>query len=185
MNPQSNSDLSIRVVVVNESGFIREGLCRVIERFKDIRVVASIAGPHELCEVAQQAQADVALIDAQFPSQAGFEAIQQLRESGVITRVVFLSVNPSFAEVNRALQAGANGFLLREAGVSELEIALHAAVKDKIFLCPTILKRLSEALVLEELPNRDSFYIGAAQERYSIDDIISEALRLGILQQEK
>ena len=182
MNPQSNSELPIRVVVVNESGFIREGLCRVIERFKDIKVVANIPHPHELCEVAQQTYADIVLIDAQFPSQAGFEATERLRTSGVMTRVVFLSINPSLTEVKRALQAGANGFLLREAGVGELEVALHAAVKDKIFLCPTILKRLSEAWALEELPNSDHFFIDAAQERYSIDDIIVKALRLGILQ---
>ena len=185
MNPQSNSELSIRVVVVNESGFIREGLCRVIERFKDIKVVASIPDSHRLSEIAQQVHADVVLIDAQFPSQEGFEATQRLRESGGITRVVFLSINPSLTEVKRPLEAGANGFLLREAGVSELEIALQAAVEGKIFLCPTILKRLSKVLDIEELPKGERFSINAAQGRYSIDDIISKALRLGILQQEQ
>lgn len=185
MNPKEIADSTIRVVVVNESGFIREGLCRIIERFKDVKVVASIPDPHELFGVAQQERADIALIDAQLPSQAGFEATQKLRKSGVITRAVFLSVNPSLAEVNRALQAGANGFLLREAGVDELEMALHDAAKDKIFLCPTIIKRLSDKLSLEELPNDEGFFIDAAQESFSIDDIISEALRLGILKQGK
>lgn len=182
MNPQGNSESSIRVVIINESGFIREGLCRVIERLNGIEVVASFYSPHELAEVTQRLSLDVVLIDAQSPSQAGFEAVQQLRNSGAKARVVILSVNPSLAEVRGALQVGANGFLLREAGVDELEIALHAAVKGKIFLCPTILKRLSEVLAMEEMPKGGSSSLYAAQDRYSIEDIIGKALRLGILQ---
>ncbi|MCH4812640.1 response regulator [Vreelandella neptunia] len=185
MNPQGNSEPSIRVVIINESGFIREGLCRVIEGFKDIEVVASLCSPHALAEVTQYLPVDVVLIDAQPPSQAGFEAAKQLCKSGGKTRVVILSVNPSLAEVKRALQVGANGFLLREAGVSELEVALHAAVKGKIFLCPTILKRLSVALAVDELPTSGSMPFNAAQDLYSIDEIIGKALRLGILRQEQ
>lgn len=182
MNPQGNSESSIRVVVINESGFIREGLCRVIESFKDVEVVASLYSPDELAEVTESMAVDVVLIDAQSPSLAGFEAAQKLRSRGVKPRVVILSVNPSLAEVRRALQVGANGFLLREAGVSELEIALHAAVKGRVFLCPTILKRLSEALAIDEVPKEGSRPLYAAPDRYSIEDIISKALRLGILQ---
>ena len=72
MRPHENSEVSIRVVVVNESGFICEGISRVIGRFKGIDAVASLQHPQDLGDVAQQLRADVALIDAQFPSQAGF-----------------------------------------------------------------------------------------------------------------
>lgn len=182
MNPQDSSDISIRVVVVNDSGFIREGLCQVIGRFEDIDVVASIYSPHQLDEVVQKLHIDVVLVDAQLPSQAAFEATRRLREGGAKIGVVILSVNSSVAEVRRALQVGANGFLLREAGVNELEIALRAAVKGNIFLCPTILKRMSEVLALEDATGGGSLGIDA---RYSNDDIIGHALRLGILQQEQ
>ena len=184
MRPHDNSESSIRVVVVNESGFICEGLSRVIERFKGIDAVASLQHPQDLGDVAQQLRADVALIDAQFPSQAGFEAARRLGESGAkTTRVVILSVNPSLAEVERVLQSGAHGFLLREAGVCELETALHAAVRGEKFLCPTILQRLPEGRTIDAMTRGDSLPAGAAQARYSIEDILSKALKLGILQQ--
>ncbi|MGP9766133.1 response regulator [Halomonas sp. AOP13-D3-9] len=185
MNPQGSSESSIRVVVVNESGFVREGLCRVIERFKDIEVVASIYSSEQLYEVAQKLRVDVVLIDAQLPSHTAFEATRRLRESGAKIGIIILSINPSVAEVKRALGGGANGFLLREAGVSELEIALQAAVKGKIFLCPTILKRLSHELALKDLTQDVGTFIDPAQGNYSLDDIISQALHLGILQPEQ
>lgn len=185
MNPQGNSGSSIRVVVVNESGFVREGLCRVIERFSGIEVVASIYSSEQLDEVAQNLQVDVVLIDAQLPSQTAFKATRRLSESGATARVIILSVNPSLVEVRRAMQVGAHGFLLREAGVSELEVALQAAVKGENFLCPTILRRLSHALSLEERTQSDSTFIDPTQNRYSLDDMISQALRLGILRQDQ
>ena len=183
VRPHENSEVSIRVVVVNESGFICEGISRVIGRFKGIDAVASLQHPQDLGDVAQQLRADVALIDAQFPSRAGFEAARRLGESGAKTRVVILSVNPSLAEVERVLQSGAHGFLLREAGVCELETALHAAVRGEKFLCPTILQRLPEGLTIDAMARGDSLPAGAAQARYSIEDILSKALKLGILQQ--
>ncbi|MAP34948.1 MAG: hypothetical protein CME75_03980 [Halomonas sp.] len=185
MRPHDNSESSIRVVVVNESGFICEGLSRVIERFKGIDAVASLQRPQDLGDVAQQLRADVALIDAQFPSQAGFEAALRLRESGVETRVVIISVNPNLSEVERVLHSGAHGFLLREAGVSELEIALHAAVRGEKFLCPTILQRLPEGLTIDAMARGVSLPTGIAQARYSVEDILTKALKLGILQQKQ
>lgn len=185
MSSHNNSGSAIRVVVVNESGFICEGLCRVIERFNNVEVVASVRCPHHLDAIARAQPVDVALIDAQFPSQAGFEVTRQLHESGMNIRVVILSVNPSLADVERVLQAGAHGFLLREAGVNELEIALQAAAKGEKFLCPTILKRLFGNEDVGLLPLGDHAPLGLEQGRNSIHDMLEKALRLGILQPEQ
>jgi DNA-binding NarL/FixJ family response regulator len=183
VNPQEGSGSAIRVLVVNESGFIREGLCKVIERFRGVDVVGSTSCAHDLDAVVQTLCVDVALIDAQFPSQAGFDAARQLHESGVETRVVILSVNPSLTDVRRAFQAGAIGFLLRSAGISDLEIALRAAVKGGMFLCPTLLKRLYESSASECMLEGGN--IGAAHPNcYSIEDMLLKAQHLGMLQQD-
>lgn len=184
MSSHDNAEPAIKVVVVNESGFICEGLCRVLDRFKNVEVVASVRCPDHLNVITQVRQVDVALIDAQFPSQAGFEVTRQLRERGMQTRVVILSVNPSLSEVKRVLEAGAHGFLLREAGVGELEVALNAAAKGEMFICPTILQRLVDHNS-EDVPlQKASLSLEAGQDRDSIHDILEKALSLGILKQE-
>lgn len=185
MNPKESADSTIRVVVVNESGFIREGICQVIERFENIEVVASLPSPHELSHMVQQMRIDVALIDAQLANQAGFEATRRLHKSDANVQVVIQSVNPSLSEVKRAFQAGANGFLLFEAGVAELEMALHAAANGQVFLCPTILRRLSEGVTEAAQPGVSHKPHIIAQDRHSIDDIISKAVSMGILQHEQ
>lgn len=184
MSSHNNAGSAIRVAVVNESGFICEGLCRLLERFEDVEVVASVRCPHHLDVVTRARPIDVALIDAQFASQAGLEATRQLRESGLSTRVVIISVNPSFAEVERVLQAGAHGFLLREAGVDELQVALHAAAKGEVFLCPTILRRLFGNERADELWQKVNNSSNSGQNSAAISDILEKALHMGILHQE-
>lgn len=184
MNLVDDSGSAIRVLVINESGFIRAGLCKVIERFKGVDVVGSTYFANDLEEIVQNLHVDVALIDSQFPDQVGFQAARRLHESGVDTRTIILSVNPSLADVKRAFQAGAIGFLLRNAGIRDLEIAIHAAVKSEVFLCPTLLKRLYEAHTTDDF--LEDIHIGAHTDRnrYSIDDLLHKALRLGILHQD-
>lgn len=181
MSLQDDSGSAIRVLVINESGFIREGLCKVIERFRGVKVVGSTHIVHDVEKTVQNLRVDVALIDSQFPDQVGFHAARRLHESGVDARVIILSVNPSLAEVKRAFQAGAIGFLLRDAGIRDLEVALHAAVEGEVFLCPTLLKRLYEARAANDF--LDDIHIGAntGQNRYSIDELLLKATRLGIL----
>lgn len=181
---QEDSGSAIRVLVINESGFIREGLCKVIERFRGVDVVGSTYFAHDLAEIVQNLRVDVALIDSQFPDQVGFLASRRLHESDVDTRIIILSVNPSLADVKRAFQAGAIGFLLRDAGIRDLEIALHAAVGGELFLCPTLLKRLYEARASNDFLDDIHINANTDQNRYSVDDLLHRALRLGILNQD-
>lgn len=183
MKPQDDTGSAIRVLVVNESGFIREGLCKVIEAFKGVDVVGSTSCVHDLAEIVHNLRVDVALIDSQFPSQVGFHSARQLHESGVKTQVVILSVNPSLAEIREALQAGAIGFLLREAGINDLEMALHAAIKGEVFLCPTLLRRLYEVWASEGILEGTNIEENIKQNGYSIDDMLLKAQHLGFLQQ--
>lgn len=182
VNPQDDSESAINVLVVNESGFIREGLCKVIDQFRGVDVVGSTSFVNDLEAVVQRLRVDVALIDSQFSGQAGFDAARRLYESSVETQVVILSVNPSLADVRRAFQAGAIGFLLRDAGISDLEVALHAAVKGEGFLCPTLLKRLREAWEPENRPAGDKSEGDTIQDCCSIDDMLLRAQHLGMLQ---
>ncbi|MGY4879560.1 response regulator [Vreelandella aquamarina] len=169
------------MLVVNESGFIREGLCKVIERFRGVDVVGSTHCAHDLEVVVRSLHANVVLIDSQFPDQIGFHAARRLHESGLETHVVILSVSPSLADVRRALEAGAVGFLLREAGISDLEAALHAAVKNEVFLCPTLFKQLYEIMAPGDALKGISIGVNNNQHCYSIDDMLVNAQRLGIL----
>jgi len=98
---------------------------------------------------------------------------------------VIISVNPSVDEVKRVFQSGAHGFLLREAGVDELEVALHAAAKGEMFLCPTILKRLFGRPDVGTLSHRTSASANAPQTLDALHDMLEKALRLGILESER
>lgn len=181
MAPHGESEKSIRVLVVNNSGMIREGFCRLLESFPGIQVVASTDHLHDLGEIARQQHIDVALVDALLPQEACFQATRQLRENGSTIRVVILSVSNGIHDVRRALESGASGFLLQDAGPTELEMALHAAATGKKFLCPTIIRQLTEGAAPEDVAKRVAADEGMAQGHEQVDAIINSALRLGIL----
>lgn len=174
MTPHGDSAAPIRVLVVNESGIIREGLCRLLERIADIEVVAGIGHPQSLETMARQRHIDVVLIDANLPGDACFDVPRRLREREMTTAVVILSVSNGIGDVRRALNSGASGFLLQDAGVAELDMALHAAAAGKTFLCPTIVRQLAKGSPLENGSNQG----------VPVDGLVEEALRLGILKQE-
>ncbi|SDL85809.1 DNA-binding response regulator, NarL/FixJ family, contains REC and HTH domains [Franzmannia pantelleriensis] len=183
MTPYKRSETSIRVLVVNHSGIIREGLCLMLERFTGIEVVASIGHLHGLGEIARQERVDVALIDALLPGEACFDVHRRLQEGGATTRVVILSVSRGVGDVRRALESGASGFLLQDAGAAELEIALHAAATGQTFLCPTIIKQLGLGLSPKHVSTRTTLDVGPSQGPDQIEAIIDSALRQGILRE--
>ncbi|MCZ0925869.1 response regulator [Halomonas janggokensis] len=185
VNPPDDFGAAIRVLVVNESGFIREGLCQVIDRFEGVNVVGCTHYTPDLEEVAQRLRVNVALIDSQHFHHVGFHAARQLFENRDETRVVFLSVNPRLTDVKGAMQSGASGFLLREAGVRDLQAALHAAAQGEVFLCPTLLKRLSKEQGSENTLEGINVGTSYHQNRYSIDEMLLQAQHLGILQQDE
>lgn len=183
MAPDGDFATPTRVLVVVQSGLIREGLCRLLERITDIEVVASIGYLHGLEAIARQRQIDVALIDAYLPGEACFDVPRRLQESGVATSVVILSVSNGIGDVRRALASGASGFLLQDAGMEELEMAVHAAATGETFLCPTIIRQLAEGASLSDIWTQEKPVVGGASRYPRVEAMVDEALRRGILRE--
>lgn len=199
MHPRNGTEARVRVLVVNDSGFIREGLCQLLDGFAGVEVAASMGHSTDLAGTARELDIDVVLIDAGLPGEACFALTRQLCKGSESAKVVILAVTPRLKDVRRALECGARGFLLQSAGITELELALHAAASGQYFLCPTIIKEiidnyraggLSSAAISARLGlsvetiERHHQAIREHPEACHIDKMISEALRLGILQQD-
>ena len=133
---------SISVVVADGRRLVREGMYRMLCQIEGVRVVGRTASCEELFDFGRRVPFDVALVEAHIPNCGVIEATRILRREHASVHVVCFSMDATVDEVRAALAAGANGFLLREAGQAELETALHAAALGLVFLCPTIFRRL-------------------------------------------
>lgn len=117
----------IRVVIVDDHFMVRDGLKLFVDLTPDMECVGVAAGGQEALRVCRDVQPDVVLMDLLMPGTDGIEATKALREESPHIHVVALT---SFAEldlIQRALRAGATGYLLKNATMTELADAIRSA----------------------------------------------------------
>ena len=116
----------ITLLLVDDHTYIRQGIHYLIEGTTDIEVVATASNGIEAVAKARQHQPHVVILDISMPLMDGIEATRQIKESCPTTRVLALSIYDSPAYVSGALEAGAQGYILKESIGEELLEAIRA-----------------------------------------------------------
>jgi DNA-binding NarL/FixJ family response regulator len=151
----------VRVFVVDDHTVVRRGLRAYLETVDDMEVVGEAADGQEALDgiaalVAADRPPDVALMDLVMPGMDGVTATAAIIQHHPEMEVVAMT---SFTEadlVHGALQAGAAGYLLKDAGADEVAAAIRAACRGEVHLDPTIAKQLTRSLVAPKPQTVDS-----------------------------
>ena len=130
---------TIRTLLVDDHTLMRAGLRSWLERLPVIEVVGEAANGLEACRLARSLNPDLVVMDVSMAVLNGVEATEQLLKS-CDTRVIILSMYSNADYVQRALKAGASGYILKDATTSELEMAIEAVNKGEIYLSPAVAK---------------------------------------------
>lgn len=115
----------LRVLVVDDHPLVRRGTCEILAEDPELEVVGQGANGLEALSETERLKPDVVLMDLSMPQMDGVEATQKLRERHPALGIVILSAHDEDDHVLRALQAGANGYLLKTSS----EAQIHEAVK--------------------------------------------------------
>jgi DNA-binding NarL/FixJ family response regulator len=142
---------TIRVLVVDDHAVVRRGLFAFLDGEPDIEVVGDAASADEALETLELLDSKglrphVVLMDLQMEPVDGIESTRLIRERYADLEVVALT---SFGEVQRvqaALEAGASGYLLKDADVDEVAVAVRAAHRGELQLDPAVARRLTDSL---------------------------------------
>ena len=116
----------ITVLLADDHGIVRDALRYLLEAQGDIQIVATAADGQEAVELAMQTCPDVAVMDISMPRMDGIEATRQICGICPHTHVVMLTIYNSAEHIQHALQAGASGYVLKEAAGQELVAAVRA-----------------------------------------------------------
>ena len=137
------SDADVTVVLADDHGVVRKGLRLLLDAEPDLRVVAEAGNADDAVRLAVAHRARVLVLDLNMPGRPSLEAIPEVRERSPGTAVVVLTMqdDPSFAR--RALQAGASGFVLKEAADDELLEAVRRGAAGDTYLNPRLGARLA------------------------------------------
>ena len=142
---------TIRVLVVDDHGVVRRGLFAFLEGEPDIEVVGDAASGDEALETlavldAEGRRPHVVLMDLQMEPVDGIESTRRIRERHDDLEVVALTSYGEVERVHAALEAGASGYLLKDADADEVAVALRAAHRGELQLDAAVARRLMESL---------------------------------------
>jgi DNA-binding NarL/FixJ family response regulator len=135
----------IRVLIVDDHAVVRDGLRALLSGVEDIDVVGTAADGAEAITLAASTAVDVVLMDLSMPGIDGVEATRQLTASQPSVRVVILTTFADQAKILDALNAGAAGYLLKDASPDEIVAALHDVVAGGAPLDPKAARVLLDA----------------------------------------
>jgi two-component system NarL family response regulator len=145
---------------VDDHEILREGLTAVIATQPDMRVVAVAADGRSAIDLFRQHKPDVTLMDLRLPGMSGSDAILAIRSEFPKARVIVLTTYDGSEDVHRALQAGARGYLLKEALRKELIDAIRIVHDGGTWLSPSVAQRLAQAIVHTDLTVREREILG-------------------------
>jgi DNA-binding NarL/FixJ family response regulator len=146
MSTPANTDRPVRVLVADDQKVVRDGLALMLSLLDGIEVTGTaLDGADALRQIARD-DPDIVLMDLNMPTLDGVEATRRLTDTGSRTRVVVLTTYADDDWVFRALQAGARGFLTKDAGAEEIRQAVLTVAAGQAQLDPSVQRRLLEAL---------------------------------------
>ncbi|MGO9898965.1 MAG: response regulator [Solirubrobacteraceae bacterium] len=135
----------IRVLVADDQTLVREGLMTLLDLAAGIEPVAAAIDGEEAVLLAARHRPDVVLMDLRMPRLDGVEATRRIRAAQPETEIVVLTTHADDQSILGALQAGARGYLTKDAGIAEIARAIHAAAAHQALLDPAVQSRLLAA----------------------------------------
>lgn len=139
--------MTVRVVVADDQGMVRAGFRSLLDSEDGIEVIGEAAHGAEAVAQARRLRPDVVLMDIRMPVMDGIEATRRILASEVETRVLVLTTFDLDEYVFAALQAGASGFMLKDAPAEELAAAIRVVASGDALLAPKVTSRVIDAFV--------------------------------------
>jgi len=136
----------IKLVIVDDHPVVRDGLSAMFARDPEFAVVGEASDGAEGVRLAETLRPDVILMDLRMGGMDGVTAIGELARRGVPARVLVLTTYDTDSHVLPAIEAGATGYLLKDAPRDELLRAVRAAARGEVALSPSVAARLMSRL---------------------------------------
>jgi DNA-binding NarL/FixJ family response regulator len=148
----------IRVVIADDHPIFRHGLQQVVEAQPDMQVVAAVGDGATALDVIRRSSPDVAVLDVRMPGLGGFDVAKQAAEDGLQTRLMFLTMHAEPVMFERAMEMGVQGYVLKDAALSEIVQAVRTVAAGRKYLSPA----LSDYLLERSFPSRRAAAAGSS-----------------------
>lgn len=145
----------IRILVADDHFIVRVGLVALIGTEPGLRVVGEADDGEKAVALFEQLRPELVLMDVRMPVKSGPEALRQIRRLAPEARVLMLSAFDGDEEIHNALEAGAQGYVLKSATDKELIPAIHAVASGRRWIPQDVASRLKSRQLYEQLTPRE------------------------------
>jgi two-component system, NarL family, response regulator NreC len=166
---------NIRVLICDDHTLFAEGVKSLLRNEESIEVVGEAKDGRQAVERVRDLHPNVVLMDISMPDLSGFEATRRLRETDDSVKVLILTMHDDEELVARCLEAGAAGYIMKDAPASQLIYAINAVYKGERYLSPGVLGKVVTGYVRNADRPRTSYDRLSARER-EILKLLAEGL---------
>ncbi|MGD2126131.1 MAG: response regulator transcription factor [Desulfobacteraceae bacterium] len=167
-----------RVVIAEDHTILREGLRALLSSQPHFKVVGEAEDGREAIRCVQDRMPDIILMDLSMPRMNGLDAIKEIKKANPKTKIIALTVHKTEEYVLATLQAGAEGYVLKDATHSELVMAIMNVLGGKRYLSPGISERVIEGyLEGKQVLKSESAWDNLTQREREILKLIAEGYK--------
>ena len=127
-----------RIVIAEDYTIVRQGLKSLLDSFPDFEIVGEAVDGKEAVESVVRLKPDLVLMDLSMPKTDGITAIKEIKKCLPETKILALTVHKTEGHVRMARESGADGYILKDASCTELEVAIRNILDGKSYLSPEI-----------------------------------------------
>lgn len=133
-----------QVLVIDDHPFMRAGLTQLIDRQSDLQICGEAGNPSEAMQVLKRCRPDLVLSDLTMPGRSGLEFIKDLTAAQTGLSILVVSMHDEAIYAERALRAGARGYIMKEAGGENLLAAIRQILRGEIYVSAKMAAQLLE-----------------------------------------
>ncbi len=142
--------MSIKVMLTDDHALMREGIKHLLEFDGSIEVIEEASDGIECLQKLEKIHPDILLLDINMPEMNGIEVLEELKKREDPLKVLILTVHSEVEYLVKAVDIGANGYILKDSGSSELKQAINVIMSGESYIQPSLLPALNSRLI-----NRD------------------------------
>lgn len=131
-----------RIFIVEDHTILREGLKALLSTKSDLEIVGEAADGNAAIRGVERLKPDLVLMDLSLPKMDGTEAIREIKKRSPQTKILALTVHKTEEYITAAFQAGAEGYVLKDATHAELDLAIRNVLAGKTFISPGISEKI-------------------------------------------
>ena len=143
--------MSIKIMLADDHVLVREGMRQLLEFDGSIEVVAEANDGVECLEKIGKYNPDVLLLDINMPNKNGIEVLTEIKKKQMKVKVLILTVHTETEYLLKAVDIGADGYIMKDSEFSELRRAIETVMDGEVFIQPSLIPSLNHRLIARDL----------------------------------